>query len=469
MAEEVQTRGGEPAGAAGEPPAGAHDGGGLGLGVAGAGRILALLFAANLLNFFDRAMPGILIEEVREDFPLSDTQIGVVAAAFTLVLAVAGVPIGRLADRGARRRILGAGLAVWSLMTAASGAVSSYLGLVLTRVGVGIGEASYAPAANSLIADLYPAARRSRAVATFMLGLPLGLVAAYFTVGAIAEAFDSWRAPFFLAAIPGLVLAVALWRIDEPARGASEARVPLAAPAVDRPIRQVMAIPTLWCLTFAFVGYNFASYTTGTFTVPLLQRHFDLSLTAAATTTGFVVGVTGLVGLVGGGRVAERAARRSIRHRVLLGAVCLGLAAPLTLLALGAGPDATAMFALDFGLGWLLGYLFFTCCYPAISDVVEPRLRATAIAVVIAAGYLLGGAGGPLAVGLLSDGFAEQAMAAAGATRLTDAFRGEGLREAMQLVVPISLAVAAVAMLLASRTVTRDNERMVRRAYHPGP
>ena len=193
-----------------------------------AASVLALLFLANLFNFFDRTMPAILIEEVREDFALSDTQIGLVASAFTVVYAIAGIPLGRLADLRPRRKIMGWGLAAWSVLTAASGAVGSFATLLLVRLGVGIGEASYAPAANSLIADLYPAARRSRAIAIFMLGLPIGLVLAYFTVGAIAEAFDSWRAPFFLAAIPGLILAVFIFRIREPARGAAEAR-PVAA------------------------------------------------------------------------------------------------------------------------------------------------------------------------------------------------------------------------------------------------
>jgi MFS family permease len=135
---------------------------------------LALLFLANLFNFFDRAIPAIVIEPIRLEFGLNDTQIGLLAAGFTVVYAFAGVPLGRLADRWSRKAVMGWGLTAWSVLTAATGAVGSYASLLLVRMGIGIGEASYAPAAQSLIADLYPATKRSRAMGIFMLGLPSG-------------------------------------------------------------------------------------------------------------------------------------------------------------------------------------------------------------------------------------------------------------------------------------------------------
>lgn len=112
---------------------------------------------------------------------------------------------------------MGWGIVAWSLLTAASGTAWNYVSLLLMRVGVGVGEASYAPAANSTIADLYPAGKRARAFGLFQLGLPVGLVLAYFSVGAIAEAFGTWRAPFVLAAIPGLLIAAGFFLVREPA------------------------------------------------------------------------------------------------------------------------------------------------------------------------------------------------------------------------------------------------------------
>jgi MFS family permease len=425
-------------------------------------RLLVLLVAANLLNFFDRVMPGILVERIRVEFRLGDVQIGLLASALTLVYATAGVPLGRLADRGPRNIVVGAGLAAWSLFTAATAAASSFAVLLMTRVGVGIGEASCAPAANSLIGDLYPADRRSRAVAVFMLGLPLGLMLAYFTVGPIADAFDSWRAPFLLAVLPGLVVALLLLRTPQPVRGAAEG-VAVVHDPVTRPVRRLARLPTFWWLLLAFVAYNVAAQTVGVFFVPLLQRHFGLSLGAASVVTGFVVGVTGLVGLVVFGGVADRATRRSARLRVALGAGCLGLAAPLTLLALVLDDAPVGVFAVVFGLGWLLTYGLSPCFYAAVSDVVEPRLRATAVAVLFALGYLLGGALGPLVVGAVSDARARQAMTQAGKHVLTTEFKGVGLHDAMLFTVPASLVIAAAAMVLASRSVARDRRRMLAR------
>lgn len=424
-----------------------------------AGRVLLLLFLANLFNFFDRVIPSIVAEPIRAEFGLSDTQLGVLLSAFVVVYAIAGLPLGRLADRASRKKIMGWGLAGWSLLTAATGMATNFATLLLIRLGVGVGEASYAPAANALIADLYPASRRARATGVFMLGLPLGLVLAFFTIGRITEAFGTWRAPFLLAAVPGLGLAVLMFLITEPARGAAESAA-TSTESIDRPLRRIASIRTMWWLTAAFCFYNVAAYAVNGFSVPLIQRYFGQPLTTAAVLTGVIVGVTGLVGLTLGGQLADRADRRSARHRVLLGAGCVGAAAPLTFGGLLMGPAAVVGFVVLMSLGWLLGYLFFTAAYPAVADVIEPRLRATAMALMFLVGYLLGGAGGPVLTGALSDAFAHRAMAAAGAGELTAAHQAIGLHDAMLWVVPIGLAAAAGAMFLAAGTVAADRARM---------
>ena len=188
---------------------------------ANAWRILFLLFLANLFNFFDRTIPAIIIEPIRMEWHLSDFQLGIIGTAFTIVYAIAGLPLGRMADTGSRSKLMGWGLATWSALTAVNGMVGSFWSFLIVRMGIGIGEASYAPAANSLIGDLFPAHRRARAMGIFMLGLPLGLLLAFFTIGAMVKAFDSWRAPFFIAAVPGLILAVFMFFIKEPKRGAA--------------------------------------------------------------------------------------------------------------------------------------------------------------------------------------------------------------------------------------------------------
>src|SRR5262249_11056745 len=153
---------------------------------------------------------------------LGDGALGLLGTAFTLLYALVGVPLGRWVDRGARTRILAVGVGVWSVLTALSGAARNFWTLFVVRLGVGVGEASCAPAATSLIGDLVPPQRRSKALSLFMLGLPVGL-ALSLGVSSIVAARWGWRAAFYLAALPGLLCALAALRIQEPARGRSEA------------------------------------------------------------------------------------------------------------------------------------------------------------------------------------------------------------------------------------------------------
>ena len=423
-------------------------------------RVLVLLFLANLLNFFDRTIPAILNEPIRLEWGLSDTQLGMIGAAFTLVYAVAGLPLGRLADRGSRSKIMGWGLVVWSGFTAANAAAWSFGSFLVARMGVGVGEASYAPASNALIGDLFPAERRSRALGLFMLGLPFGLLLAFFSVGPIVEAFGDWRAPFVVAAVPGFVLAVFVFMIREPERGASE-RVRSAGSDVDAPVRRVLSTRTIRWIILSGITVNFAAYAGNGFLVPMIQRYFGLDLTAAAVTTGLIVGATGLVGLTVGGWLADTIYKRSPSGRLVYGAASLVVAAVATAAALATGDGSVAVFAVLFGLGWLAQYAYYTSVYPAIQDVVPPRLRATAVALYFAGMYILGGAFGPVVVGGLSDALAQRAMTASGATELTDGFRAVGLHDSMALI-PVALALTAVFVYLASRSFDADAARMDR-------
>lgn len=427
---------------------------------ANAWRILILLFLANLFNFFDRAIPFIVAEPIRKEWALSDFQLGLVGSAFTVAYALAGLPLGRLADTGSRRQIMGWGLAAWSALTGATGLAWNFASFFFVRLFVGVGEASYGPAATSLIGDLFPPNKRSRAMGIFMLGLPIGLVLAYFTVGGMVKAFDSWRAPFLAAMVPGLVLAIFMFFIREPARGAAE-EIKVSAHRVERPIRKVLSIPTMWWIIVAGITSNMAAYAANSFMVPLLQRYFQLSLQSAAATTGVILGVSGLIGLTLGGAVADKLHHINERARLTFGAFSLFAAAVLTLYALKLGSTEIVLFTALFAFGWLPQYNFYTCVYPAIQDVVEPRLRATAMAVYFAVLYILGGAAGPVAVGLLSDRFANAAMIAAGANQMSEQLKAIGLHDAMFLI-PASLLLTGVAILLANRSFAIDAAKMKR-------
>jgi MFS family permease len=419
---------------------------------------LAVLFLLNALNFYDRQILGALTEPIRKELSLSDTQIGLLSTAFTLVYAAVGMPLGRLADTHPRNRILAIGVAAWSLLTAASGLIRDYSSLFITRLGVGIGEASCAPAANSLIGDLFPPHQRARALSIFMLGLPVGLFLCYWLSGKMASAYG-WRAAFFLAAAPGLVVAVLAWTIREPIRGASEGTGQPARQRPGSPWRVVLGIPTLWWIILSGALHNFNMYAVNAFTVAFLARYHRVSLPDATWITAWILGAVGVIGLLAGGWASDRASRTSKEGRLRLTAIAMLAAAPCVYLSLRQPSGSVAPFALLMGMGSLLMFVYYSCVYPAIQEVVEPGLRGTAMAVYFFAMYVLGASLGPVATGALSDHFAKRAMLQAGADVVTEPFKAAGLHTAMHLI-PILCLLLGLVLYAASRTVRADMEKL---------
>jgi len=233
----------------------------------------------------------------------------------------------------------------------------------------------------------------------------------------------------------------------------------VAGVAVEQPMRSILRTRTILWLILSGITVNFSAYAGNGFLVPMIQRYFGLELTAAAVTTGFIVGVTGLVGLTAGGWVTDLIYKRWESGRLVYGAACLLVAAIATAAALASGRGSVMVFAGLFAFGWLLQYSYYTSVYPAIQDVVEPRLRATAVALYFAGMYLLGGAFGPVVVGGLSDSLAKSAMRAAGSLEMTNEFRAAGLHDAMFLI-PVTLFLTAILVFLASRSFAADARRM---------
>ena len=423
-----------------------------------AGYTLLVLFLINFLNFFDRVIPSIVLEPVRKEFMLSDTMLGVITTAFTLVYAVAGIPLGRLADKYRRTRILSTGVFIWSLTTAACGFAWNFVSFFLFRVGVGVGEASCAPAANSMIGDLYPAEKRGRALGIFMLGLPLGAVAAFAGAGQLAHHFG-WRATFLFAAVPGLLVAALAWFLKEPARGAQERYSLDARAAVDQPFRRIIATPRVWWIILSGVVYNVAAYGMNTFLPALLIRYHGLNVAQAGGISAVVLGLTGLIGLTVGGWVADALHRRFARGRLLLGAVALLVAGPLIWFGLNQPIGRVVSLTGLLCAGWLLFFLYYVTVYASLQDVVEPRLRATAMAVYFFFQYVLGAAFGSTVAGMLSDHFAQQAMAAASAVTMSDAFRASGLQVSLSYLIPSAVFISGLSLLGAAFSFVRDAEK----------
>jgi predicted MFS family arabinose efflux permease len=422
---------------------------------------LAVLFGINMMNFFDRQVAGALVEPVRLEFGLTDTQVGIVNTVFTLVYAFVGVPLGRLTDSWKRTRLVAIGVTFWSLLTAASGLAVSYATYLASRIGVGIGEASCAPAGQSLIGDMYPPERRARAMGIFMMGLPLGLFAAYMLSGYIAKAWG-WRAAFFVACIPGLILAALALRIKEPSRGASESRAPTPQNATSSPYFAVLGITTIWWIILSGMLFNFNSYAVNTFQTAFLQRFHHLDISQANNVSAVSLGLTGAIGLLIGGWLGDRLRARRENGRLLLAAVAMLCAAPCVFVALQQPAGGVVMFTMLMATSSALTFVYYSTVYSAIQDVVPPDVRGTAVSLYFFAMYVLGASFGSTIMGALSDYFANQAMLTAGATQMAPAFKAEGLHNAM-FVIPALMLLCAGSLFGASRTVAADMRRMQER------
>jgi predicted MFS family arabinose efflux permease len=429
-----------------------------------------VLFGINAMNFYDRGILAAVTEPVRKEWGLSDTALGGLGTLFIVLYAFVGIPLGRVADRGSRTRLLAGATALWSVMTSLSGVARSYGALALARLGVGVGEAGCAPAANSLIGDLFPPEKRARAISLFMIGLPVGTLTNFALSSSIAQAYG-WRAAFFVGAIPGLVFAVLALFITDPPRGGADGHQGPSHAAITRPFRLILGIPTMWWLILSGALHNFNMYTLNSFVPAYLMRYHGTSLRTAGWYTALAIGAAGIPGLLAGGWLADRWSRRLPAGRLIVGSVALVAASPLLYFAFASAPGAAAGFALLLGSSVMLVFFYYATVYAAIQDVVEPEIRGTAMAIYFFAMYLLGGALGPLVTGGLSDHFASQAALAAGVTATTketlEPFRAIGLRNALLVTPVIFLALGGI-LFAASRTVGADMARLKART-RPAP
>lgn len=430
---------------------------------------LLILFLINLLNFYDRQIIAAVTEPIRREWSLGDGAMGWLGTAFTLFYAAVGLPLGRWADLASRPKVLGIGVAVWSACTAASGLAWNYASLFAARLGVGFGEASCSPASNSLIGDLYPPERRARAISLFMLGLPVGLLLSNVLSGIIAKAYG-WRMTFFVATVPGLVLAVIASRLVDPPRGAADASVRSPAASTEsfwQPFGELMRIPTLRWIVLSGAIHNFISYAVNGFMPAYLGRYHGLDLRQANVTAGLMLGGVGIFSLLVGGPLADWSRRWRPNGRLLIGASAFAILTPCVFFALRQPAGRVLPFAVLMGIGWMLFYLYYATVYASVHDVVRAELRGSAMSLYFFWMYVLGGAFGTAILGMLSDFFARRAMALSGGTAMTEAFRAAGLHDAFFIVPILSLSMVLV-LLAASRTVAADMAAIARPAASRG-
>jgi MFS family permease len=427
-----------------------------------AGYTLAVLFAINLLNFFDRQILGAVGERIRREWGLGDTALGALGTAFTLLYAFVGIPLGRLADRTSRKHILAAGVFAWSLLTAASGLARNFWELFIVRLGVGVGEASCAPAAVSLIGDLYRTQHRARATAAFMLGLPVGLGLSFLVGGYVGQRWG-WRVALFIAGAPGLLCALAALFIREPRRGRIEAHDVGTRRRPGSPYKVLLSIPTLWWIIISGALHNFNMYALGAFLASFLIRYHGLNLAQAGLISMSVYGLSGIFGLVAGGIAADVLYQKRSDGRLLVATASIAVCAPFMFLSLLRPAGDVLGFALLMGIGVGVMYAYYSTVYSTIQDVVEPSLRGTAMALYFGGMYLAGASLGPVGTGMISDYFTARAADAAGVAAHTIAalepFRATGLHSAMYAI-PTLAALLALVLFAASRTVGKDIEAL---------
>src|SRR5579872_283872 len=412
---------------------------------------LAVLFAINLLNFYDRQTLGPLAEPIRKEFHLTDTQLGVLGTIFTVLYAFVGVPFGRLADSWSRKKLLALGMIVWSSLTGAAALVTSFGMLAFTRLGVGVGEAVCAPAGTSWIGDMFPPRKRARALAFFMLAVPLGAGLSYMISGPIAQAFG-WRAALILAAAPALILTPLLAILHEPKRGASETHL---STGHEISPWTLVRIPTLWWITASGALINFNLYALGTFLPAFLTRVHGLSVARSGFWLGVGHVLAGLFAATTGGILGDLAIRKWQNGRMLAAALSALLAAPLALWSVmqPAGSWVATIVLMCAAYGLL--NMYYGMVYSSIHDIIAPALRGTAMSIYFMAMYLCGASFGPLFTGRLSDTLARRAATLSGSGAITEAAKAIGLQQAM-FVIPALSAGLALVLYAGSRTIARD-------------
>jgi MFS transporter, Spinster family, sphingosine-1-phosphate transporter len=367
--------------------------------------ILALLTALNLLNYLDRYVLSSVLKPLQEELQLSNFVGGSLATVFLLGFFVTSPIFGHLGDRSGvhgRRALIVVGVLVWSLATLATGLVHGPVALIVARAFVGVGEASYVTIAPTIIDEVAPPARRGRWLSIFYVAIPVGSALGYLTGGAVESATHSWRQAFYVAGVPGLLLAFACLLIQEPPRRSVPARTSLFVVA-----RKLLAIPLYRSIVLGQAAYTFAIGGFAYWAPKYLAARYGMETGHASFVFGLVTVVGGAAGTVIGGWLGDRATRAHTddgpiaRGNLALCAVATAVAAPLAAVCVGA-VSSTMFFVVllpcEIAL-FIPGGPFNV----SVLRSVPSELRASAMALSIFGAHLLGDLWSPPLIGVVAD------------------------------------------------------------------
>lgn len=401
------------------------------------GLVLAMLLLVYTFNFLDRQILGILVQPIKAELGLTDTQLGALGGiAFALLYSTLAIPLALIADRTSRSWVITISLTVWSGFTALCGMATSFWQLFAFRLGVGVGEAGGVAPSYALIADYFPPEKRARALAIYSFGIPIGLAAGVMLGAFIARLVD-WRAAFIAVGIAGIVIApVFRLIVKEPVR---------AVQAKDAaPVSAVFAIlrakPSFWLMAFAASMSSMAGYGLAFWVPSVLMRSYGFDLAVTSYYFGSLLLVGGVFGVFLGGFLADRLGKADRGVYAKIPAIAWLITAPLFIAAfLSPSPAiAWAFFLIPNALNILwLGPLI-----TAVQHLVPAHMRATASASFLFINNLIGLGLGSFAMGGLSD-------------YMTPQFGNEALRYSAIAVVLLYF-VATLLAFLAVKPLRRD-------------
>ena len=374
---------------------------------------LILLTIVYGFNFIDRQILGILAPFIQEDLDLTNTQLGLlIGLAFAVFYTTVAIPIAWLADRYSRVNILSISLATWSAFTALTGLANNFIQIGLARMGVGIGEAGGSPPSHSIISDMFPKEERASALGFYSMGIPLGIMAAYFVTASLMGSSNEdvdWRQIFIFLGVTGVLLAVIVKLVlKEPVRGSMEfdSETQLEKPPFIDSVKSLLKIPAWWAMCFGIAFASFVSYAKAAFqTKYLIALDPTFDFQTLVIILGIMNGTTYAAGAFFGAKLADKWGSKDIRAYGLLPAIAISLAIPVSLASWWV---PSVGLHLMFGTVFLLLIGFYLGPSFAIAQTLAPiNMRAMSTALFFFILNMIGMGGGPTFAGWLMDVFGE--------------------------------------------------------------
>ncbi len=366
--------------------------------------VLGSLTLVYMFNFIDRQVIVILQEPIKADLGLSDTQLGLMTGlAFAALYVVLGIPIARFADKSNRKNIITASLVVWSAMTVLSGRAMNFSQMLLTRIGVGIGEAGCTPPAHSIISDYFPPEKRATAISVYTTGIYLGILAGFLIGGFVAKLYG-WRAAFYLLGMAGMLFAAFFYfTVKEPIRGHFDQASPsmLKEPSLKEVLQTLLSKKTFVYISLATGFQAFYSYGTHSFLPSFLNRIHHIELIDVSIILGLAIGIGGGIGAFLSGFLADRLRNRDLRWYLwipMLG--CFFNMIPCAFLYFS--DNTNIAIASIFFIG-VLSPMYIAPSIAVSLSLVNAQMRAFTSAIYIFALNFIGLGFGPLIVGAISD------------------------------------------------------------------